>query len=170
MGECRGQGPADATRAGSYANVPDDVLESWQYIVNEVASRLGVPVGLIMRVSGADIEVCAATGHARNSHAVGERLGLEGSGIYCEQVLRRGEPLVVENAFTDSRSWRGNPCLERHGLMTYLGYPIRWPDGTLFGTLCVLDEREKAYGRQDRDVMGLMRDLIESNLRTLCQA
>jgi len=145
-------------------------MESWHYIVNEVATRLGVPVGLIMRVSGADIEVCVASDHAGNPHAVGERAALEGSGIYCEQVLSRGEPLAVANAHADGRSWAGNPCLQRHGLMTYLGYPIRWPDGTLFGTLCVLDEREKVYSRQERDVMALMRDLIESNLRILSRS
>ncbi|KAB1076120.1 GAF domain-containing protein [Methylobacterium planeticum] len=146
------------------------MLESWRYIVNAVAVRLKVPVGLIMRRPGPEIEVCVVNDDPRNQHAVGWRSLLEGSGLSCEAVLREGRALRVPNARADALPWDTNPCLLEHGLLTDLGYPIRWPDGTLFGTLCVLDAREKTYSRQDRDVMGLMRDLIESNLRTLCAA
>jgi GAF domain-containing protein len=165
--ERREQGPSAGSGSAAYPEVSDEVLESWQYIVNEVAGRLNAPVGQIMRQRGPELAVCVTNDDARNPHAVGEAAALEGSGLYCEAVLREGVPLCVPNAVADP-SWDGNPSLARHGLASYLGYPIRWPDGTLFGTLCVLDDRETAYTRQDRDVMGLMRDLIESNLRTLC--
>ncbi len=59
-----------------------------------------------------------------------------------------------------------NPSLRLHGLRSYLGYPIRWPDGSLFGTICVMDTRERDYTGDERDVMGLLRDLIETNLRS----
>ncbi|MEA1831756.1 GAF domain-containing protein [Methylobacterium durans] len=164
----QGLGAGASTPRAVKPEVPEEVVESWQYIVNEVARRLDVPVGLIMRVIGPEIEVIAANDDSRNPHAVGERRVLKDSGIYCETVLGQGTHLYVRNAHADIRSWAGNPCFEQHGLLTYLGYPIRWPDGSLFGTLCVLDLEEKVYTDHERDVMALMRDLIEGNLRTLC--
>ncbi|GEP05683.1 GAF domain-containing protein [Methylobacterium oxalidis] len=158
-----------STPRAAKPEVPDEVVESWQYIVNEVARRLDVPVGLIMRVIGPEIEVLAANDDGRNPHAVGERKILKDSGIYCETVLAQGTHLYVRNARADIRSWAGNPCFEQHGLLAYMGYPIRWPDGELFGTLCVLDRRERTYSTHERDVMALMRDLIEGNLRVLCR-
>ena len=61
-----------------------------------------------------------------------------------------------------------NPSLRLHGLRSYLGYPIRWPDGALFGTICVMDSQARHYTGDERDVMTLLRDLIEANLRSFC--
>lgn len=156
---------ASAERA--LPEVPDEVVASWQYIVNSVTARLRVPVGLVMRIVGEELEVLVANDDSRNPHHVGERATIIGSGMYCERVLGTGNMLCVPDALVDALSWRGNPCLEQHGLRAYLGFPIRWPDGRLFGTLCALDTGEYPYSKHDREVMALMRDLIESNLRTL---
>ncbi len=159
-------GPARSCRP----DVPDETVSGWQYIVDAVTERLGVPVGLIMRVVGPEIEVLVANGDERNPHAVGERASLAGSGMYCERVLATGGMLCVANAHAEAAAWAGNPCFERHGLSSYLGFPIRWPDGATFGTLCVLQRGERAYSRHDREVLELMRDLIESSLHALYPA
>ncbi|AWN42076.1 hypothetical protein [Methylobacterium durans] len=46
----QGLGAGASTPRAVKPEVPEEVVESWQYIVNEVARRLDVPVGLIMRV------------------------------------------------------------------------------------------------------------------------
>lgn len=167
MGYQQMGGDAAASAPAARPEVPDEVVAGWQYIVNEVTARLGVPVGLIMRVVGLELEVLVASDDGRNPHAVGERAVLAGSGMYCERVLKTGALLCVPNALAEVGAWAGNPCLEGHGLSSYLGYPIRWPDGVLFGTFCVLERGERDYSRRDREVLALMRDLIEGSLSKL---
>lgn len=154
-------------RTAGYPQVSDEVLESWQHIVDEVTARMKAPVGLIMRVDGSEIEIVRVSDGDPRRHKVLARETLEQSGLYCERVLRDGRPLSVTNAAVDP-DWSGNPSLRTHGLRSYLGYPIRWPDGALFGTICVMDVRERDHTAAERDVMALLRDLIETNLRTLC--
>ena len=31
------------------------------------------------------------------------------------------------------------------GMISYLGVPISWPDGEIFGTICVLDRQSNGY-------------------------
>jgi GAF domain-containing protein len=148
-----------------YPDVPEEVLESWQHILDEMTARMRVPVGLVMRVDGRDIEVATVSEGPPPSHPIGSREVLAGSGLYCERVLAQREPLAVSDAARDP-DFAENPSLRQHGLRSYLGYPIHWPDGSLFGTICVMDTRDRAYTEDERDVMGLLRDLIEANLRS----
>jgi GAF domain-containing protein len=154
-----------ATGRSTYPDVPEEVLESWQHILDEMTARMRVPVGLVMRVDGRDIEIACASEGRSPCHPVGSRAVLANSGLYCERVLARREPLAVSDAARDP-DLADNPSLRLHGLRSYLGYPIRWPDGSLFGTICVMDTRERDYTGDERDVMGLLRDLIETNLRS----
>ena len=59
-----------------------------------------------------------------------------GDGTYCELVLHRDEAVHVRDA-------RENPTLANAirltgGMVSYLGFPLHWPDGELFGTLVAL--------------------------------
>ena len=59
-------------------------------------------------------------------------------GLYCETVLMKNKKLIVPNALKDER-WKNNPDIKL-GMVSYLGYPLRWPDKKLFGTLCILTQ------------------------------
>lgn len=157
----------DESGAGraTYPDVPEEVLESWQHILDEMTTRMRVPVGLVMRADGRDIEIASVSERQPHRHQVGSRALLARSGLYCERVLARREPLAVSDAAEDP-DFADNPSLRLHGLRSYLGYPIRWPDGALFGTICVMDSQARHYTGDERDVMGLLRDLIEANLRS----
>lgn len=157
--------PRPETARTDYPDVPDEVLESWQHIVDALTARLNAPVGLVMRIVGSDIETLRAGGPEASRHPVGWRENLIRSGLYCEQVLRTGMPLGVRDARADA-AWSGNPSLRSHGLCAYLGYPIRWPDGALFGTICVMDTGARTFSATEHEVTTLLRDLIETNLRS----
>ena len=52
----------------------------------------------------------------------------------------------------------------KHHLVSYLGFPIRLPDGAPFGTICLLDSKENHYSSDIIELMEKMHDLIESQL------
>ena len=59
------------------------------------------------------------------------------TGLYCETVMATRSPLHVPNALNDP-DWKNNPDVELD-VISYLGIPLIWPDGSVFGTICVLD-------------------------------
>jgi signal transduction histidine kinase len=84
------------------------------------------------------------------------------TGLYCEHVIATRDRLHVANALIDP-NWDHNPDL-RLGMISYLGYPLLWPDGVPFGTLCILDRAENHYSEAIDKQLGLARRIIESNL------
>lgn len=50
-------------------------------------------------------------------------------------MIANDDELIVEDAHRDPL-WKDNVDL-KHDMSFYMGYPLRWPDGALLGTLCV---------------------------------
>ena len=63
-----------------------------------------------------------------------------------------------------SAQWDSNPDL-KHKLISYLGFPIRLPDGEAFGTICLLDCKENHYSADIVALLEKMRSLIEGQLK-----
>ena len=146
--------------------LPAEITAKWQLIVDTVAELLGVPAGLIMRVRGDSIEVAIASRSGRHPYLVGDAEHLKGSGLYCETVICTGDRLLVADAIADAQ-WKDNPDV-KFGMVAYLGFPIHWPDGSPFGTLCALDTKANHFGQVYERLLVQFRDLIEHDLAILC--
>jgi len=81
----------DAT--GKFLLVDTETLADWQMIVDLMAEICDVPAGLVMRITGDDIEVFASSRTEGNPYHVGEKETLLGSGLYCEHVVKTRNPL-----------------------------------------------------------------------------
>ncbi|WP_321793121.1 ATP-binding protein [Burkholderia pyrrocinia] len=143
----------------------DDVIARWQRLVDLMAEIVGVPAGLIMRNVGNDIRVLVASRTEGNPFYPGESAELHGSGLYCEAVIESGRSLIVPDARQSAR-WQDNPDL-RVNMVSYLGLPIRWPDSTTFGTICLLDCKENAYSERYLRLVEEFRDQIEMQLQLI---
>ncbi|MCF7802614.1 MAG: GAF domain-containing protein [Candidatus Marinimicrobia bacterium] len=120
--------------------IPQSLVEEWQEIVNIMAEIIEVPAGLIMRVSSEELEVFVASQTPGNPYTPGESEIWNGSGLYCETVINSREKLLVPDALSDPK-WESNPDI-RLNMISYLGYPIFLPNGEVFGTICVLDNKK----------------------------
>jgi diguanylate cyclase (GGDEF)-like protein len=146
-----------------HIDVPEDVQEKWQNIADMMATLIDVPAGLIMRVVDNDIQVFVSSKTAGNPYHVGDREILLDSGLYCETVIRSNDRLLVPNALEDA-DWNNNPDIKLN-MVSYLGFPIRWPDKTPFGTICVLDNKKNAYSGLHENLLLQFRDVIEQHLQ-----
>ena len=155
----------DATGAMSPSDITiqQTSLEKWQGITNLLAEVFQVPAALIMKVEPPDITVFVASHSEGNPYHPGERAALN-TGLYCETVMSTRQKLLVPNALRDEH-WDHNPDIPL-GMISYLGFPVRWPDGAIFGTLCVLDTKENAYGPTYEQLLAQFRDIVETDLRT----
>jgi len=142
--------------------VPVDLHHSWQRTVDLMAETLNVPAGLIMRVHAREIEVCVRSANPQNVYEDGERAPLD-TGLYCETVMSTGRELLVPDALHDP-AWDRNPDIKL-GMISYCGLPLTWPDGRVFGTVCVLDNRANSYSQLYRRLLEQFRDGIQAGLQ-----
>ena len=81
---------------------------------------------------------------------------------YCEKTISKHSELAVSNVLVDPE-WRQNPDIARE-IVSYLGLPLDWPTGEVFGTTCVLDTRPHEYSARDKSTLEQCRDLIQDEL------
>jgi GAF domain-containing protein len=142
-----------------------ELLAQWQGIVDLLAKLVGVPSAIITGVDEPMIEVLRASQNPDNPYHTG--VAVELANHYCEAVVHSGERLHVHHA-PDMPEWQDAPELE-YGVVSYLGYPVRWPDGTILGTICVLDKKENHYSGGREDILRQFRDVVEQGLQLIIQ-
>jgi PAS domain S-box-containing protein len=86
------------------------------------------------------------------------------TGPYCETVMKTGQPLLVPDAL-ENEAWKANPHV-RLGMISYLGVPIAWPDGRLFGTICVRDNKRNEYSGAYLRLLLHFRDMLQADLKS----
>jgi signal transduction histidine kinase len=145
--------------------IPVELRQKWQEVVNLLGDIVHVPASLVMQVEPPEIVVLVASESEANPYEPGERVRLD-TGLYCETVMRTRGQLLVPDALTDPL-WNHNPDL-KFGMVSYLGFPIAWPSGDLFGTICVLDVKANSYNELIKRLMLQLRDVVEADLRILC--
>ena len=122
--------------------VPSEIIQKWQEVVDLLAEIMQVPSALVMRVEPPNIKVFVSSESNGNPYEPAEVASLN-TGLYCETVMKTRQPLLVPDALRDEE-WKSNPDIKL-GMISYLGFPISWPDGEIFGTICVLDNKGNAY-------------------------
>jgi PAS domain S-box-containing protein len=150
----------------SAAEVPPAVSLRWQQIADLLADFAEAPAALIRRAAPTEIEVLIASRSAGNPYIAGERT--RRGGLYCEIALDLGRFVAVADAASD-------PALRRsaereHGLVAYMGTPLVRPNGSRFGTLCVLDGSPRSFGGRLRRLLLQFRDTIEADIAAFSRA
>jgi len=120
-------------------SMSNKLMDSWQEIVNIVAELVDIPAVMITKVHETEIEVYASNPSPDNPYVQGARGNLN-IGLYCETVMNQKQRLFVPNALRDP-DWDHNPDL-KNDMISYLGFPIEWPNGQVFGTFCIKDNKE----------------------------
>ncbi|MEH6442762.1 MAG: GAF domain-containing protein, partial [Oceanospirillaceae bacterium] len=141
--------------------IPAQILTRWQRLVDIMGKVTDTPAALITQVHPQSIEMLvASTAHSNPYHE--RELSPRFCGLYCDKVVDQQQPLLVNNA-ADEPLWRNNPDMV-HSLSFYLGYPLRWPDGEPFGTLCVLDNKENLRAKKYRDLIEEFQSIANEDL------
>ncbi|MBN1591919.1 MAG: GAF domain-containing protein [Candidatus Coatesbacteria bacterium] len=140
--------------------LPEAIVGQWQKLVDLIARVMKVPAAFVMRAQRPELEVYRASENPENPIPEGTRMDL--AGLYCERVMDTKERLFVPNALEDEE-WRDKPGAKA-GLISYLGFPLEWPNGEVFGTICTLDTKERAQSNTSEDLLSQFRQLAEAHL------
>ncbi len=145
--------------------IPDELGDKWHRRLDLLARAAGMPVAMIVRSVDSSHEVMAVGGED-NPFEVGCSAP-RGDGRYCDEVTSRGKSLYVADATRDAR-WQSNPDLA-HGLVSYRGMPLRWPDGEVFGAICLMGREAMVFEPPVEALLDECRETIETDLRLLDQ-
>ena len=153
--------PQDRTSSAAHSiEVPSEIIRKWQEFVNLLAEIMHVPSASIMRVDPPHIKVFVSSTSKGNPCEPG---ALD-AGPYCETVMKTGQPLLVPDA-RENEAWKENPHVKQ-GMISYLGVPIGWPDGRLFGTICVRDNKRNEYSEAYLKLLLHFRDMLQADLKS----
>jgi PAS domain S-box-containing protein len=144
--------------------VPSQTVQKWQEIIDIVAELLHVPSALVMKVEPPSIKVFVSSESEGNPYERDEVASLN-TGLYCETVMKTRQLLLVPDALAD-QEWKANPDIKL-GMISYMGFPVAWPNGDIFGTICVLDSKRNEYGELYRKLLIQCRDVLQADLTSL---
>lgn len=152
--------------ADNMPQIPEETVSNWQRMVDLIARLAEVPASLIMRTNAPQHGVFLRNDAQDNPYEVGMQFTLNEK-LYCQGVLKEGA-LLVEDAACDPR-WQNNDDME-HGMRFYAGFPLYWPDGSVFGTICVLDRQRNPKALMFLEGLKEFARLIEADLKLLVEA
>ncbi|WP_372794566.1 PAS domain S-box protein [Lutibacter sp.] len=143
--------------------LPDYIKNKWQEITDLLAELIEIPSSLIMFNENKYMEVFISSRTKGNPYHVGDKEKWDG--LYCETVIKSQMELLIPNALND-RNWDKNPDIKL-GMISYLGFPINYPDKKPFGTICVLDKKENEFSETHIKLIQQFRDIIENDLSNI---
>ena len=147
--------------------IPSDVLSKWQRIVDLLAKMMHVPSAVVTKLEPPQYthyRTVVSSNSEGNPFPVDECFSMD-IGTFCETVIKTRQPLLVANALEDDE-WKLAPEI-KVGMVSYLGFPVAWPDGRMFGTICVLDDRANRYNDLYQEFLLHCRDVLQGDLQTL---
>jgi len=145
--------------------ITQEIIGKWQSLIDTAAKIAKVSSGLIMRLNEETIEVFLSSKTEGNPLKAGEQIELI-YGIYCENVIATQKKLLVPNAMK-SKIWKDNNPAIDDNLISYIGFPVNWPDGEIFGTICVLDNKENYYSNDFSNILNQIKQHLETDLQLL---
>jgi two-component sensor histidine kinase len=122
---------------------------------------LNASIAFILQLQQDNLEILVVS--KNSSHfRVGQKIPLSPEGSYYETTIGNNEPYYVFNAEATS-------ILEGEDLSikSYIGYPIRWPDGESFGALCILGIEPVEVPEVALHILKDYQRLFEQDLRAL---
>lgn len=144
----------------SFNNISESFIDKWQQITDLLAKLIGIPAALIMKKENEFMEVFITSNSEGNPYHVGDKEHWHG--LYCETVIKTQRKLLVPNALKNT-NWDKNPDIKL-GMIAYCGFPINFPNGTPFGTICVLDNKENPFSREHEQILWQFKNVIELDL------
>lgn len=127
---------------------------SLQTTVDVAVQLLKVPMAMITVVEAhRDRQVFLA--HEGLNVPYGETSETSLDASLCKDVIRFGEPLVINDLSRD-RKYRDHPALTRLKVKAYIGMPIFGPFDRPFAAICVGDTEPREWENRDINIMNYL--------------
>ena len=131
--------------------------------MNLLVKTAGSSDALITRFNPPFLDVFKASENTENIFKEGMSVKL--SGHYCNEVIKNDKKVMIVNAL-ENKKWKDSIDAQS-GFNAYLGYPLKWPNGKMFGTICIHHKKSHNFSEQTQEIMFEFKELIESQLEVI---
>ncbi len=144
-----------------HIRIPTCFLTKWQQTLVLLSEIFSVPVAII--TTGADNNFKILLSNNNREHPYNQReVPEEACRAYSEKVCDSKSVLDVPNALNDVQ-WR-NTFDSKQNLINYLGFPLFFPNGSVAGTICVMDTMERHYIKNQIEIFRKFAETINIDL------
>lgn len=82
----------------------------------------------------------------------------------CAATVERNAMLIINDTRADDR-WASNPLVTGEPYIRfYAGYPLHGPRGWNIGTLCVIDQKPRAFPESDQQVLRTLAAVVQKDI------
>ncbi len=141
--------------------ISKDILKSWQQTLDLVCQLIQVPVGMICAVDENTYLPIALNKMKDNPYSLKSVFSLDEE-FLCEWVISNDKELVVSD-FTHEEPWSRSPLVDQ-GMVSFLGRPLHWPDGRVFGVFYVMDRTPRKFEDELLAIFNQLHSLTEFQL------
>lgn len=138
-------------------------ITKWQELVNMMAELFNAASGVIVQYRHKTFNVVATSDNEDNFLRVNSCWPWDMKS-FCRRIVETKKKLYVNDAKNDNE-WSYAPPVSDGPVRSYLGYPLYWPDGSLFGSFCVIDTKATNYSSSLEKILGQLKLIVESELR-----
>ncbi len=137
--------------------IPEIAVLKWRNIAELLAQVAAVPAATINMVEEDNIRIIGVSAGPDKPFEQGDIIDTKsGHKTYCAAVIQAREKLVVTDART-SDFWKESDGAKA-GYIAYAGVPIVYPDGDIFGSICLFDKKPNTF---EGPVIRLMEEFSE---------
>jgi diguanylate cyclase (GGDEF)-like protein len=144
---------------------PEVDFKRWQQVVNILAELYDAASGTIVQFRQNEFNVVSTSKNKSNFLEVNSCWPYEIQS-FCREMMETRSFLYVNDAL-DSKKWRHAPPVSEGPVRSYLGFPIFWPDQSLFGSICIIDIKPTQYPDILVHLLSQFKEIIESDLKHL---
>ncbi|WP_420546998.1 sensor domain-containing diguanylate cyclase [Curvivirga sp.] len=141
---------------------PEVDIDKWQQLVNLIAELYDCECGTIVHFHNETFTAVVASINPGNFLKSGDNWPWKLKS-FCRRIIETEHDLYVPNTPEDP-DWCDAPPVTDGPVRSYLGYPINWPDGRHFGTICAIDTKTSNYQTTLRQVLRQFSELINNEL------
>jgi len=130
-----------------------------QTVLDRTAALLDFPFGFVTVLDTDSLHTLVATGTSRRQ-TVGR------AGAPCDEVVRTGAPLLIGDLLAPDhhRASHPAPYPVPAGVRAYLGVPLHGREGTVIGSLCLMDPAPRALTPEDSALLTRQAEVVEDHL------
>lgn len=148
----------------SKPKINDNLLNKWQSLINTITGLFGISASLIMKTNQDSVEVFLKNQNKDNLYEVGVYDFLAHA-LYCQTVTSHNKALYIKNVLEEVKL-KDDPNVDLN-MISYYGLPLNWPDKKTFGTICILDKKNRDLDQNSKKLLKEFRNVIEDDLRQL---
>ncbi len=141
---------------------PSSVRQRWQRSLDVLTGGLGAALGLVTRIGEDGFSVFLTSGEKSAPYFPGARFPF-GSGSCCEEAVGQDRFICIDTTAGAGAGPGADGCAFRR----YCGLPLRWEDGSFFGTLCLFARNDGLTGASVRPVMEEFAASLEKDLELM---